>query len=308
MARYVAGRLAQAAAALWAVVTATFVLMHAIPGNPFNSPETPPAERALLRVKYGLDLPLPRQYALYLGQLLHGQLGWSLVDPHETVGQLIRQGWPVSATLGAVALGWALALGVSLGLLAALRRGSLWDRAAAGVSVLGLAVPSFVLAVLADYVLGVRLRLLPVAGWGSPAQAVLPALALGALPLALIMRMTRAQAVEVLAADFVRAARARGLSWGQVLRRHVLRNALLPVVTILGPLLTATLMGSFVVETVFAVPGLGSAFVSSILDRDYPLILGVTIFYAGVLLLLNLLADLAYVLLDPRVRLGGGVG
>lgn len=299
--RHALARAAQAVAALWVVVTLTFVLMHALPGDPFASLQSTPAVRALLDARYGLDLSLPRQYAIYVGNLLHGHLGWSLIDPHRTVGQEIRSGGPVSAALGAEALAWSVPGGVLLGLLAAARRGGAWDRASSVVGLAGMAVPNFVLATAADYLLGVRARLLPVAGWGTAAQTVLPALALGALPCALVSRMIRAEAADVLAADFVRAARAKGLTGTQILLRHVLRNALTPVLTLLGPLVTATVAGSFVVETVFAIPGLGASFVNSVLDRDYPLILGLTIFYSTVLLALNAAADVAAALADPRI-------
>lgn len=302
--RVLLGRCAQAVAALWVCVTVSFVLMHAIPGGPFSSLQLPPATRALLDARYGLDRPLWRQYAVYVGNALHGELGWSLVDPRVSVASMIRAGLPVSALLGALALLWSVPTGLALGLCGALRPGGGWDRVGGGVALLGLAVPNFVLAAAADYFLGVRARLLPVAGWGTPAQAVLPALALGALPLALVARMTRAQAADVLRAEYVRAARAKGLSWPQTLLRHVLRNSLLPVLTLLGPLAAVTVAGSFVVETVFAVPGLGAAFVGSILDRDYPAILGLTVFYSALLLGCNLLADLAHLAADPRLDPG----
>ncbi len=298
------GRCLHAACALWVCVTVTFALMHAVPGGPFSSLQLPAASRALLTARYGLDRPLLRQYAVYVGNALHGELGWSLVDPRVTVASMIRRGLPVSGLLGALALLWSVPAGLALGLRGALRPGGPWDRVAGGVALLGLAVPNFVLAAAADYFLGVRIRLLPVAGWGTPAQAVLPALALGALPLALVARMARAQAAEVLRTEYVRAARAKGLSWGQTLRRHVLRNSLLPVLTLLGPLASVTVAGSFVVETAFAVPGLGAAFVGSILDRDYPLILGLTVFYCALLLGFNLLADLAHLAADPRLDAG----
>jgi oligopeptide transport system permease protein len=304
--RWLLGRTLQSLAGLCAVVTATFVAMHLIPGDPFSDPRLPPAVRARLLALYGLDRPWPVQYATYLAGLLRGQLGWSLTDPHRSVGAMIVQGLPASATLGALALAWSVPAGCALGLWAAWRRGRWPDHLAVLVAVAGLSVPSFVLAVLLDYLFGVRLRLLPVAGWGSPAQAILPALALGATPFALVARLTRAEAAEVLAADFIQAARARGLSWPQVLRRHVLRNALLPVVTALGPLTAGILTGSLVIESVFAVPGLGRDFVQSVLDRDYPLILGTTVFYAALLIACNLLADVALAVCDPRIRLHGG--
>jgi oligopeptide transport system permease protein len=305
MGRFVAYRLAQAAAALWAVVTGTFAMMHAIPGDPFESPKITPSVRAQLIDRYGLDQPLYRQYAIYLGNLAHGRLGWSMHDLHRSVGQMIRAGFPVSATLGAEALLWSVTLGILLGLLAAFRRHTPWDHLAIAAAVVGLSVPNFVIAVLGDYLLGVRVRLLPVAGWGTFAQTVLPALSLGCVSLALVARLMRARAVEVLAADYIRTARAKGLPWSRILARHVLRNALLPVVTVLGPLAAGVLTGSFVVETIFAIPGLGSDFVNSIVDRDYPLIMGVTIFYAALLIVFNLVVDVAYALVDPRIRLGG---
>ena len=303
MGRYLLARGLLTAVALTVIVTTTFVLMHLLPGDPFLTPKLLPVIREHLLAHYGLDRPLWQQYLMYWGNLLHGRLGPSLLEPGRTVGQLIATGFPVSAEVGALALLWSVTLGIALGLVSACHRGRAWDYAVLGVAVLGLAVPNFVVAVLSDDLLGGHL--LPVAGWGGPAHAILPAFALGLGALALVARMLRAQAVEVLDADFIRTALAKGLPWRQILTRHVCKNALLPVLTLLGPLAAAILTGSLVVERIFAIPGLGSDFVSSILDRDYPLILGLTTFYAALLLGFNLLVDVLYTVVDPRIRLGG---
>ncbi len=300
MLRYLAGRVALAVGGVWLVTTATFVALHALAGNPFSNPHLASGIRSALIARYGLNLPLGRQYAHYLRNLLGGRLGWSLTDPHRTVGAILTQGWPVSASLGLVTLAWSVPLGSLLGLAAC--RGRLWGALVLIASVAGLAVPNFVLAAGLDAFFAVHLPWLPVAGWGRPAQAVLPSLALGAAPFALVARLVRAQAEAVLASDYVRAARAKGVAGWTLLRRHVLAPALLPVATSLGPMAAALLAGSFVVEHAFAIPGLGRAFVQSVLDRDYPVVLGLTIFYAALLAAANLLSDLLAGALDPRVR------
>jgi len=304
MGRYLLGRVLRTLVALWAIVSATFLVMHLIPGNPFLARQLPPAVAQHLLARYGLDMPLWRQYVLYWAGLLHGRLGSSMVVPGRTVRQIVAAAFPVSAELGAEALLWSVTLGVALGLLAAFHLNRAWDYCALAVAVLGLSVPNFAIAAILDYVLGVRARLLPVAGWGGFAHTVMPAFALGFMSLALVSRLLRTQGAEVLAMEYVRTARAKGLAWPAIVVRHVLRNALLPVLTVLGPLAAAVLSGSFAVEQIFAIPGLGSAYVQSILDRDYPVILGVTVFYAFVLLGFNLLVDVLYGLVDPRIRLG----
>lgn len=304
MGRYLLGRCLRTLVALWAIISLTFLVMHLIPGNPFLAPQVAPAIRQRLIVRYGLELPLWRQYLLYWAGLLRGSLGVSMVVPGRTVREMIGAALPVSAQLGAEALGWSVTLGIVLGLLAAFHMNRTWDYVALAVAVLGLSVPNFVIAALLDYVFAVRLRLLPVAGWGGPAHSVLPAFALGCMSLALVSRLVRFQGAEVLNLDYVRTARAKGLPWSAILARHVLRNAMLPVLTTLGPLAAAVVVGSLAIERIFAIPGLGSAFVRSILDRDYPVILGVTVFYACVLLGFNFLVDVLYGVVDPRIRLG----
>ncbi len=308
MGRYLLGRVLHSILALWVAVTATFLAIHRLPGDPFGGAQLDPDTRRRLIQMYGLGLPLWRQYTAYLSSLMHGRLGWSLVSVDQSVGAVVAQALPVSLTIGALALLWAVPVGVGLGLMAAHRRGGVVDRLTLGIGVLGLGVPSFVVAVLLDYLVGVRLRWLPVAGWGTPADGVLPALALGLTPCAAIARLVRTQALEALGSEYVGAARARGLSPAFILVRHVLRNALLPTVTAIGPLAANVLIGSFVIESIFAVPGLGRVFVQSVLDRDYPLVTGITVVYAALVLACNLVADILAAAVDPRIRLAGGSG
>jgi ABC-type dipeptide/oligopeptide/nickel transport system permease component len=297
-------RLLARLAALWLVVTITFFALHAMPGQPFADPELTAAARARLLTVHGLGRPLLQQYLAYLAGLLRGRLGHSLVDTHEAVAAIVARGLPVSAALGGEALLWSVSGGLVLGLWAALGRGGWPDRLVLALAVVGLAVPNFVVAVVVDYVFGVRLGWLPVAGWGGFAASVLPAFSLGLGCLALVARVLRARAAEVLAMEHVAAARAKGLGPVPILLRHVLRNALVPVVTLLGPLAAGVVTGSFVVEEIFAIPGIGAAYVNAVLDRDYPVVLGITVVYAVVLFGFNLLVDVAYALLDPRVRVG----
>ncbi len=287
------------------MATATFALLHAIPGDPFSTQHIGATTHALLVARYGLDLPLWQQYLTFLGNLAHGRLGWSLVDPQRTVADVIAQGFPVSGILGLEALGWSVSGGIALGLLAAARPRGAAATGALIVTLAGLAVPNFVLALLVDWLVGVRWQLLPVAGWGGLAASILPAFSLGMVALALVTRLIQAQARGVLSSAYIRTARAVGIPEGRILRRHVLRNASLPLLAVLGPMAAAILTGSFAIEQIFSIPGLGRVYVQSILDRDYPVVLGLTLFYAALLLAFNLLADVAHPLLDPRVRHGG---
>lgn len=303
--RYLAQRVALSAGALWLVATATFFLLHAIPGDPFSAEHIGRQTHALLVARYGLDLPLWRQYLRFLNNVLHGRLGWSLVDPQRSVWQIIAQGFPVSGVLGLEALGWSVSGGIALGVWSAARPRGAVAALTLGATLAGLAVPNFVWALLLDWLVGARWQLLPVAGWGGVASTILPAVSLGMVSLALVTRLIRARTLGVLTAQYVRTARAAGLPERRILWHHVLRNAALPVLAVIGPMAAAVLTGSFAIEQVFSLPGLGQAYVQSVLDRDYPLVLGLTLFYAALLLTFNLLADLAYPLLDPRVRLGG---
>jgi oligopeptide transport system permease protein len=296
-------RLALSVLTLFVIAAATFFLMHHIPGGPFSRERAlPPEIEANLARKYNLDEPVLAQFAHYLGRAIRGDLGPSFQHEGRTTNDIIRDGFPKSATLGVAGFLIAIAIGLPTGILAALRRHRLPDRALMLLSVLGVSVPSFILASLLQYYVSYRLGWAPAAGWGeSPWQVILPALALAGFPVAFISRLTRTSMLNILDSDWLRTASAKGLARSRVILRHALRNAILPVVTYSGPLLASLLTGSFVVENIFAIPGLGSSFVLSIQDRDYTVIMGVTLFYSTLLITFNLAVDTAYTFLDPRL-------
>ncbi len=287
----------------WAVATATFFLMRAIPGGPLSQErELPAAVRAAIEARYHLDEPVARQYLRYLGEAAMGRFGPSYDHPGRTVGDLIAHRFPVSATLGLTALAIALALAFPLGVAAAIRPGRWPDRLNGWLASAGVAIPSFILATLLLYVFSLKLRLFPSSGWRGPATLVLPALALAALPTAYLARLIRSELSEVLRSDFLRTARAKGVAPWRVVIVHALRHILGPILTFLGPQAAAVMTGSFVVELIFDIPGLGRDFVNSIHNRNYPMIMGVTLFYTVLLVSFNLMADGAARWLDPRTR------
>lgn len=289
---------------LWCVITGTFFLMHAIPGDPFIGDRVIPEEvLRSLYAYYGLDKPLWEQYIVYLKGLLNGQLGPSIVYQGRTVNQFIAEGFPISAQLGVQALLLAIPSGIFLGTWAALKRAGWQDNLAMLISTIGVSVPNFVLSSLLQFFFCVKLHLLPVARWGSFEHTILPTIALATLPTAFIARLTRSNMVEVLQQDYIRTATAKGIPPFRIAIRHGLRNALLPVITYLGPVTTQILTGSFMVEKIFAIPGLGQWMIHSINGRDYPMILGLTIFFSSFLMISMFLVDVLYSLLDPRIRL-----
>lgn len=307
MLKYIGQRLVMMVITLWVVITLTFFLMHAIPGDPFSKEGTQPeAVKENLNKYYGLDKPLSEQYFIYLNNLLHGDLGPSFTSKTRTVNDIIADTFPVSARLGAQALLIALVFGLILGTLAALKHNTAIDYTAMVIAILGVSIPSMVLAPLLIKVFAVELGWFPIARWGTFSHTVLPSIALGMHSMAFIARLMRSSMLEVLSQDYIRTARAKGLNSFQVVSRHGIRNAILPIITILGPLSAAILTGSFVVEQVFGIPGLGKYFVTSVNNRDYSLIMGVTIFYSVILITLNFIVDLAYGLIDPRIKLGAG--
>lgn len=301
----IARRLATAVPTLLAIVVASFLLMRLAPGGPFDAERAlAPEVEAAVRASYKLDAPLHVQLADYVGGLLQGDFGPSYVYRDFSVSALIAEGLPVSLTLGGLALLVALVFGVPLGAAAASRAGGRLDRTVQALSLAGIVVPTFVTAPLLVLVFGLWLGWLPVAGWepGQWRDMLLPVLSLALPTTAVVARLTRGAMIETLTADFIRTARAKGLAWPTIVRRHALRPALMPVVSYLGPAAAGLLTGSVVIETVFALPGLGRYFVQGALNRDYPLVLGVVVLYATLVILFNLLADLAYGWLDPRVR------
>lgn len=290
---------------LWCVVTGTFFLMHLIPGDPFIGEQNIPKEVLdSLYAHYGLDQPIWIQYIKYFKGLLSGDLGVSIVYQGRSVNQFIREGFPISARLGIQALFVAIPSGILLGTWAALKRGRWQDTTAMVVSTIGVSVPNFVLSSLFQYIFCVKFHLLPVARWGSFEHTILPTLALAALPTAFIARLTRSNMVEVLQQDYIRTALAKGIPLFRISITHGLRNALLPVITYLGPVATQILTGSFMIERIFAIPGLGQWMIQSIGGRDYPMIIGLTIFFSASLMISMFLVDILYSLLDPRIRIG----
>ncbi len=304
MTRYLLTRLAGAIPTLLIIVTATFFLMRAAPGGPFDQEQTlPPEIIANLQSAYGLDQPIWIQYGRYLRSLMHGDFGPSFKYKDFTVTELIAQGFPVTLQLGVVAIALALAMGVPLGIFAALRHQRAADHAAMLLAVLGIAVPSFVVLPFLGLVFGIRLHWLPVAGWepNSPRYLLLPVIALALPPLAYIARMTRGSMLEVLRSDFIRTARAKGLPLHSIVMRHALRPALIPVASYLVPAVAAIMTGSLVVESIAGLPGIGRYLVQGALNRDYTLVLGMVIIYSTLLIGMGLLVDLLYLWLDPRV-------
>lgn len=309
MLQYTFKRLMSMVLVLFIITTATFVLMHAVPGGPFTAEKNlPEAVLKNLNERYHLNDPLWKQYGDYLANVVRGDLGPSFKYEARTVNDIIAESFPVSAELGLTAVLIAVACGIPMGAIAALRQNRWPDYLCMFLGTIGISVPGFILATLFIYFFALKLELLPAAMWSGPEYVILPATALAAFPMAFIARLTRSSMLEVLGLDFIRTARAKGLSAFTVIRRHALKNALIPVITYLGPLIAAILTGSFVIESIFAIPGLGRHFVTSIYNRDYTVILGITIFYSTLLVVLNFIVDIAYAWLDPRIKLGGGKG
>ncbi len=304
MARYIVRRLIGALPTLFIIVTLAFFMIRLAPGGPFDRErQVHPDIAANLARVYHLDEPLWQQYGRYLGNIARGDFGPSFKYRDFSVTELIAGGFPVSLQLGAMAIGLALLLGIGLGTLAALRQNGKLDVAVMALAMTGIAVPNFVMAALLTLVFGVYLRWLPVAGWGGGdlAHSLLPVLALALPQVAYVARLTRGGLIEVLNSNYIRTARAKGLPERLVIGRHAMRGALVPVVSYLGPATAAVITGSVVIEQIFAIPGIGRYFVQGALNRDYTLVMGVVIFYGALIILFNLLVDIAYRALDPRI-------
>ena len=312
MAKYVIKRVAYGVVTLFVLVSLTFFMQQLLPGDPFvGEKNLPEATMEALYAKYGLDKPVWMQYFIYLGNVLHGDLGISLQNDRP-VTTVIGESFVVSFDVGIRAILFAFILGVVLGTLAAIKRGTAVDTICMLVALVGVSVPSFIVASLLQYYLGMRITMAlgtPVfatTGWDGLNSKILPVFALGFSSLAQISRLTRTSMLDVLGQDYIKTAKAKGLSQPAIIWKHALRNALIPVITYLGPQIAFTLCGGFVVETVFTIPGLGRYFVSSISNRDYPLIMGTTIFLAAFIIAMNLIVDLLYKLVDPRINLSKG--
>jgi ABC-type dipeptide/oligopeptide/nickel transport system permease component len=308
MLSYIVRRLLWLIPTLLAMALVTFLVMHATPGSPLepeggNNPLSP-AEQQNLAAKYGLDRPLWEQFALFLLNAVRGDFGNSYVYKTRTVQEILRDALPVSLRLGAMALLLATVLGVGLGILAATHHNSVWDYLSVTTAMVAVSIPNFVMAVFLILLFSFLIPLFPTGGWGGPWDWVLPTVTLALAPMATIARYTRSSMLEVIRSDYVRTARAKGLAEERVVLKHVLKNACIPVLTLLGPLFAAIGTGSFFVESIFRVPGMGRFFVISMTGRDYPMIMAVILCYGVFLASMNLLVDLLYGVLDPRIRLG----
>ncbi len=304
MVKYILKRLGMAFVTVWLVATLTFFLMNMVPGGPFLSEKavSPKAMKAL-EAKYGLDKPLFEQYLTYIGDAVHGDFGDSLKQRGRTVSKIISTKFPVSARLGGMAVLVAFCIGVPLGCISALNRGKIGDNIIIVIATCGIAVPSFVICTMLMYVFGVRLGWLPTLGLSTWKHYIMPVIALAFYPTAYITRLMRSSMLDVLGQDYMRTAKAKGLNQFVSLFKHALRNAILPIVTYMGPLLAYTVTGSFIVEKIFTIPGLGSEFIGSITNRDYTVIMGTTIFLATLMVFMNVVVDIVYKLVDPRIKL-----
>ncbi|MBI0392428.1 ABC transporter permease [Thermoactinomyces sp. CICC 24226] len=306
MLRYILSRLGYMVLTLWIIVTATFFLMHSLPGTPLkNEEKLPPLIREQIMETYGLNDPLPVQYVNFMKRLVQGDFGKSLSHDGRSVTEMLLEGFEASAFIGGQALVFGVLVGLLLGVGAALRRGGWLDNMATVIAVGGISIPSFVMAALLSYWVGVKWQILPAALWGSYEHTILPSLALSFTVIAQMSRYVRTEMVEVMDQDYMKTAKAKGLGRQAIVFRHALRNALIPAITVLGPLAVNIITGSLVVETIFAVPGIGLFFVESIQVNDYTLIMGVTIFYSILILATIFLVDILYGVIDPRIRLTG---
>jgi len=303
--RYTLRRLLGAIPTLFLVIVLAFLLVHAAPGGPFDDERALPAEiEANIAAAYHLDEPLPTQFARYLGGLVQGDFGPSYSYRDYTVSELIGRSFPVSMQLGMLAMLLAVTTGVGLGIVAALNRNSALDRIVMGIAMTSISIPVFVIAPVLVLVLAVQLQWLPASWTGSDSgsRLLLPIVSLALPQIAYVARLTRASLIDVLSSDFIRTARAQGLGTASIIRYHALKPAMLPVLSYMGPAVAAVLTGSVVVEEIFGIPGLGQLFVRGSLNRDYTLVLGIVIFYATLIVLLNLVVDLLYGAIDPRIR------
>ena len=304
MLRFIVSRLLQAIPVLLVVISVTFLLIHSAPGGPFSDEKAVPPEVArALEAQYNLDQPLWQQYTSYLCDVIRGDFGPSFKYSGRTVNELIAAGLPVTAELALYAMLVALFIGISAGVFAAIRPNTLQDYIPMSAAMLGICMPSFLLGPILILVFGIQLEWLPISGWGDmPGDKILPAITLGTGYAAYIARLSRGGMLEVLSQDYIRTARAKGLSERLIIGKHALRGGLIPVVAFLGPAFAGLLGGSFVVETIFQIPGLGRFYVTSAFNRDYTMILGMTIFFAGLIIVFNLLSDLVALWLNPKLR------
>jgi len=291
---------------LWVIITLTFFLMRLLPGDPFSDiDKMTPEIRAKMYEKYGLDKPVPQQYLTYLGNIAKGDLGSSYKASNRDVNDIIKKHFPVSARIGFQAMGFAVVIGLLLGIIAAMRHNTATDYFAMIVAIIGVSIPNFVIATFLSYYIGVKLEWVPPNGWGTVAHTILPSFALSLTYLAYFARMMRASMLDVIGQDYMRTAKAKGLGNYHIVTKHMLRNAILPIITLLGPMIVGVITGTIIIEQIFILPGLGKYYVQSIYLNDYAVTLGLTIFYSAMLVVAIFVVDILYGIIDPRIRLAG---
>lgn len=306
MAKYVAKRVAIGAVTLFLLATITFFMMHIMPGSPFASEKPLPADVVeQMEKQYGLDKPIHEQYIMYLKNALKGDFGDSFKFKGYSVTEIIGRGLATTMSLGVIAFIIAVVVGFAFGIISAFSKNKYVTGAITAFASIGVSLPSFIIAILMMVFFGVILKVLPTVGLSTPLHYILPSIALALYPIAYIARMVRSNLVEVLKQDYIVMARSKGLSWNTIILRHALKNAVLPVVTYLGPLLASLVTGSFVVESIFSIPGIGMEFVKSINNRDYSVIMGMTIFFGALIIVANIVVDIISALIDPRIKLEG---
>lgn len=307
MLRYITQRVLYMFLTMLIIATITFFLMKLLPGSPFNNQDKlTETQRYALNEKYGLNDPVPVQYINYLGKLAQGDLGYTFQFDGRTVNSLIVNGMGPSATVGFEALVFGTLVGLLLGIIAALRHNTFLDYGAMVIAVLGIAIPSFVFAGLLQYFVGVKLQWLPVAFWNGPEYHILPAFSLSVGVIATVARFMRTEMLEILGTDYILMARSKGVSRKAVIFKHCVRNSLIPIITILGPMAMALITGSLVIENIFSIPGIGEQFVKAITVNDYPVIMGTTLFFSFLIVVIILVVDILYGIIDPRIRVAGG--
>ena len=303
MLKYVLKRVLAALITLFVLVTVVFFMVRVMPGEPFTSAKLTPAVAANMEKYYGFDKPLPVQYVQYIGKLLQGDFGYSMKYTNRTVNDIIAETFPFSADLGIRALVIAISFGLTLGIISALNRGNKIDFICVIIAIIGTSVPDFIMGAFLQYFFGIKWGLLPVAQYKGFEYTILPSVALAFFMLASVSRIMRSSMLEVVGQDYIKTARAKGLSNFRIVVRHQIRNAIMPVITMLGPMVAAVLTGTFVIESIYAIPGMGKYYVESVSTNDYSMILGMTVFYGAFLIICNLIVDILYGIVDPRVRI-----
>ena len=305
MGKYILKRLGISLVTIWVLITVVFVLVRLMPGDPFTSDKMTPEIRANIEKYYGFDKPLIMQYFTYLKNIAKGDFGYSLKYVNQSVNKIIFDSFPYSFDLGVRALAMSISLGLVLGIIAALYRGKTLDYICVIIAIIGTSVPEFIIGAILQYFFGIKWGLLPVAQYQGIEYTIMPSIALGFYTLAMVSRIMRAGMLEVVQQDYIKTAKSKGISKFRITWKHQIRNAIMPVVTVLGPTVAAVLTGTFVIESIFAIPGMGKYYVQSVQNLDYSLVLGMTIFYGVFLVLDNMIVDILYGVIDPRIRLAG---